>query len=193
MPAVIDATVGGATSNSYGTEAEATQYFDERIPLNPPWSSAPDAPAVLIMATRILDAYFQPLKVLVKCSDGCDSYYKIRRHWTGAPATSTQRLAWPRIGMYDRNGNAIASNIIPQELKDAQFELAGRLLNSDLTLQNEIALQGITSAKVGSLAVTFKDSIAAQVVPDAIYDLLIASWLTDELIEPVNSMIFEVV
>ena len=36
MPA-IDATVGGAASNSYETLAEANFYFDERLPLNPPF------------------------------------------------------------------------------------------------------------------------------------------------------------
>jgi hypothetical protein len=192
--ATIDATVGGATSNSYLTVAEADAYFDTRIALVPPWSAAADPDAALIMATRVLDALAQPFKTFVPGPPGDPGYYRVRRQWTGAAATSTQRLAWPRTGMLTRNGYPIASTVIPQELKDATAELAGQLLAQDFTLNNAVAQQGIASVKAGSVAVSFRDDfIFKQVIPDAVYDLLVQSWLTDEVIESVGRFEFEVI
>lgn len=195
MP-TVDATVGGTSSNSYITVAEADAYFDARFPeLSPSWSANPNPEAAVITATRILDALAQPQKIFVPGTGGDPGYYRVRRHWTGAPATMTQRLAWPRSGMYDRNGNPIPTNILPQELKEATAELAGQLAAGDPTLNNLVFAKGISSVKAGSVAVTFKDSvdIIKQVIPDAVYDLLVASWLTEEIIESVLSFEFEVI
>jgi hypothetical protein len=191
MP-TIDAAVGGASSNSYETHAEANTYFDERLPLNPPWVTSGQE-AVLIMATRLLDALAQPFKTFFPAMNGSPAYYRVRRQWTGSPATATQRLAWPRVGMYDSNGNAIASNVIPIELKWAESELAGQLLKADRTLDNDVIVQGVTSVKAGSVALTFKENIIPQVIPDAVYNLLPQSWLTDELYVMANSAQFDVV
>jgi hypothetical protein len=196
MAAVIDASVGGVASNSYATAAEAATYFETRIPLPIPWVASGQE-AVLIMATRVLDALAQPYKTFFA---GPPPYYRVRRAWTGTPATTTQRLAWPRVGMYDANGNLIPSNVIPQALKDAQAELAGQLLSADRTLDNDIVAQGITSIRAGSVALSFKEGggTSSQVIPDAVYNLMPVSWLTDETYETVydasdSSILFDVV
>ena len=193
MPPVLDVTVGGVSSNSYCSETEANTYFTERLPLVPPWvaSGAYNA-ASLIMATRVLDALAQPFKTFFPTSGGQPAYYKARRHWTGSPATATQRLAWPRTGMFDANGNAIASTVIPQALKEAEAEFAGQLLKADSTLDNPVAVGGITSVRAGSVSVSFKDMIEAKVLPDAVLNLLPASWLTEEEITYANQFDFEV-
>jgi hypothetical protein len=95
--------------------------------------------------------------------------------------------------MYDANGNPIPSDVIPQALKDAESELAGQLVMSDTTLDNAVAVGGIKSVSAGSVSVTFKDDIAAHVLPDAVTSLLPPSWLTDELVEPALSALFDVV
>ena len=183
MPTIVE-TVGAANANSYETLAESGTYFDERIPLPTPWVASGDASIrALLTATRVLDAMMYPHKVLRRHANGT-SYYYTARQWTGLPASTTQRLAWPRIGMFDRNGNAILSTVIPQELKDAESELAGQLLMADTTLDNATSVAGITSVKAGSVSVSFKDDIDAHVLPDAVLNLMPASWLTDELIEP---------
>lgn len=187
--ATIDATVGGANSNSYCTHAEANTYFDERVPISPPWVASGQE-AALIMACRTLDALAQPFKTFFP---GPPAYYRIRRRWTGSPATSTQRLAWPRIGMYDMNGNAIPSNSIPLALKQAQAELAGQLRAGDRTLDNDALVQGLSSLSVGSVSLSFRDVITTQVIPDAVYNLLPQSWLTDELYEMALGAQFDVV
>lgn len=192
MP-TIDATVGGANANSYETLAEANTYFDERLPLPTAWVASGDQSIrALIMATRVLDSMAQPRKHLAHALNGTP-YYVVHRQWTGAPATPTQRLAWPRTGMYDANGNAIASNVIPQALKDAESELAGQLIMSDTTLDNSVTVGGIKSVSAGSVSVSFKDMVERHVLPDAVWNLMPASWFTDELYEPANPAMFDVV
>lgn len=190
MP-TIDSTVGGVSSNSYETLVEAEAYFASRLPVDG-WIAAADKNVLLIMATRVLDAVAMPGKTLITPKSG-SPYYLVRRTWTGAPATTTQRLAWPRTGMYDANGNAIASNVIPQALKDAESELAGQLGTSDRTLDNDIVAQGLTSVRAGSVALTFKDYIEQRILPDAVWLLMPPSWFTDELVIPAFSAEFDVI
>jgi hypothetical protein len=187
MAVTIVATAGAANANSYITEAEATAYFAARLPLAPPWEDADDPTAALAMATRVLDAMAIARRRLI------GENFITSRKWTGAPTSTTQRLAWPRTGMFDANGNAIASNVIPQALKDAQAELAGQLLLSDTTLDNAVKVGGITSVKAGSVAVTFKDMIESHVLPDAVWMLMPASWFTDEIYESALTALFDVI
>lgn len=190
MPSII-ATVGAADSNSYATYAEVNTYFDGRIPLSPPWVAS-GKEAYLITATRLIDNNFSPVKTLFRGADGV-AYYRVSRTWTGLPATATQRLAWPRLNMFDGNGNAIPSNVIPEDLKYAEAEFAGQLLKGDRSLDNDVIVQGLTSVKAGSVALTFKDEIQTQVLPDAVLDMMPNSWFTDELYELANAALFDVV
>jgi len=193
MAVTINATPADPAANSYCTHDEADAYFDARLPLVPPWVVSGEAVA-LVMACRTLDAQLMPHRVFVPASANSDAYYRVRKTWSGAPATTTQKLAWPRTGMFDQNGNAIASNVIPAALKDAQAEFAGQLLKQDTTLNNDVLVQGITSIKAGPVALTYKDSgFFAQVVPDAVYDLMPPSWFVDEYIEPAYTSEFNVV
>ena len=189
MP-TVNATPGSATANSYLTTAEAQAYFDTRLPVAG-WDDADDQDVLVIMATRTLDRLLTPYKTLV-VQNG-QRYYRVRPQWTGAPATPTQRLAWPRTGMFDANGNAIPSNIIPEDLKFATAELAGQLGTEDRTLDNDVIVQGIKSLRAGSVALEFQDGIMPQVIPDAVWNLLVQSWVTDEIYEPAQSAIFAVI
>jgi len=190
MAVTIVATPGAVNANSFETEAEAVAYFNARLPLIPPWDEADDPTAALAMATRVLSMLAVPHRSL-RTVDG-RQYYYTSRQWTGTPATTTQALPWPRVGMRDRNGNVIPSNVIPQELKDAESELAGQLNATDSTLDNAVSVGGITSVKAGSVALTFKDVIESHVLPDAVLNLMPPSWFTDELLEPVLAAEFDV-
>ena len=187
MAVVIDATPGGPEANSFLTEAEAIEYFQARLPLNPPWPPT-DPTAALAMATRVLSAYAQPLKYII--STESPFYYRVRRHWTGAPATTSQNLPWPRTGMFDANGNPIPVDEIPDELKEATAELAGQLVAADTTLDNAASAAGLKSVTAGSVSVSFKDMIEARVLPDAVWNLMPPSWFTAESIEPVYSSMY---
>jgi hypothetical protein len=112
------------------------------------------------------------------------------RAWTGAIATDTQALAWPRAGMLDRLGRAIPEDEIPNELKEATAELAGQLLAGDRTLDNAAALEGLTEVKAGSVQVKFAEMIEQRVLPGAVVALMPASWLTDEIYAPAAEVRF---
>lgn len=188
----IDATVGGASANSYETLAEAKTYFTTRLPLAG-WDNADSQSGLLIMATRTLDSLLQPRKNFYPAANGKPAYYRISPQWTGLPATATQRLAWPRIGMFDKNGNAIPSNVIPQDLKDVESEFAGQLGNADRTLDSDVIVQGITAVRAGSVSVSFSGVAVPQVLPDAVWNLMPQSWFTDELYELADGAFIEVV
>lgn len=192
MAVTLIATPGAANANSYLTAVEAQAYMDTRITIRE-WDDADSQDVLLIMATRVLDALSQPYKTLCPPSGGSPAYYIVRPQWTGAPATTTQRLAWPRLGMFDYNGNAINPATIPQTLKDVTAELAAQLAQEDRTLDNSVITQGLTSIKAGSVALTFKQNIMPQVIPDAVYNMMPLSWLTDELYLLANEAIFDVI
>lgn len=191
MPFVLDATAGGANANSYLTVAEFLAYLETAYELPESPSVLDDAP-LLGLATRTLNALYSGKRKLVRPGSG-HAYHLISPTWTGVPATTTQALPWPRIGMFDRNGNGIPSNVIPQALKDATAELARQFKVGDRTLDSDVSIQGITSVRAGSVAVSFKDMIETQVIPSAVLDLLVPSWLTDEKIEPAWPAQFDVV
>jgi hypothetical protein len=192
MP-TIDDTVGGADANSYEDVAYANAYHDSRYPaLVPAWITSGDTPArALIHGTRLMEALFSGRKVYVAATSGVNAQPAMivtMRKWKGEPATTTQRLAFPRIGLKDNNGNDIASDVMPWQLKDALAEYAGQLLRQDFTLDNSTAVKGITSVKAGSVAVTFKDDVAvSKPIPDAVLNLIPPSWFEDESIEYLQS------
>ena len=104
--ATLDATVGGVSSNSYATLAEATLYYEMRTPVDG-WDNADDQNILLMMATRVLDALAMPMRTYVPPQGGQPGYYITRRSWAGSPATLSQKLAWPRLGLYDMNGRPL--------------------------------------------------------------------------------------
>lgn len=105
MPSAIDTTISGANANSYLTLAEAEAYFDDRLNISA-WqdTDADNRTRALLHAAQRLE----------------------RENWLGDRATTTQRLAWPRIGV--AKVEEYESDEIPQQIKDAQCELALHLL-----------------------------------------------------------------
>lgn len=194
MPIEIIATPGASDANSFCTLAEANTYHERRIALETPWVTSGDTPAILlIMATRVLSSMIVARKHL-RWDKAGKPYYYTSRSWTGTPVDDIQALPWPMKGMYDRLGRAIAEDIIPQELKDATSELAGQLGLGDRTLDNDVKVQGITSIKAGSVALSFKEVIETQVLPDMVLNLMPPSWFTDEIVSyGVNEFIFAAV
>lgn len=195
MPIDVIATPGAFDANSFITLVEYAYYHERRLPLDPPVATTGDIAARnVIMATRILSAMIAPKRTL-RWDRAGKPYYYTSRTWTGTIATATQALAWGRIGMYDRFGREIPDGTIPADLKDATSELAGQLGSlADRTLDNDVAVQGITRIKAGSVELEFKDLIEAQILPDAVLLLLVQSWLTDEKVSyQTRQLVFEAV
>jgi hypothetical protein len=157
MPITLVTTPGAVDANSYPSLAEAEAYIETRLHSST-WLAATDEvkKASLVMATRVLDG--------VMC-------------WTGSAASETQKLAWPRTGMYNRNGVEIGDTIVPDELKEATTELARQLMIADLTATNEAIAAGLTQLTAGPVTLKFKDIFGVLLLPPAALNLLIDSWI----------------
>ena len=150
MAITIDATVGGASANSYLTLADAQDLIDGMVENDDvtAWASATtdQKNRALYSATQRLD----------------------RERFLGARATDTQALQWPRTGVRkpDTYINTYATGFpfritadyytdteIPDQVKQAQVVLAIYLNNN----KDGLGLSGLEDYKsvtIGSLSVT---------------------------------------
>lgn len=156
MAVTIDATVGGASANSYVTLAEFTTYMDGRST-----STAFDGATVdeqnraLVSATRRLEQ--EPYK--------------------GHRIDSAQALAWPRkyVPVADPAhsdetatlANHYDADEIPERVKRAQMELAYSLLAGEFALA-DTGLEGFTNVQIGSLNVTPNHQRRAGELPEGV-------------------------
>lgn len=158
MPvSTLDTTVGGASANAYVSLAEANQYHLDRPAAGTTWADASDDEknAAILWATKLLDSLYE---------------------WNGYVVNETQALLWPRYGLVYRSGYTVPSDVIPDELKDATAEFARQLLAADRAGDSDIETLGITSLRAGPVALSFKNSVTAKVVPDAVYHLIPEEW-----------------
>ena len=119
---------GLAAANSYLSVTDADQYHLEHS-ASTDWSGATEA---------------NKQKALRLATQYADSRYNGR--WRGYKNTSTQALAWPRYSGVDSEGFVIASDAVPQRLKDAVAELALRVVQGD-TLLADIAKPAAISSQ----------------------------------------------
>lgn len=167
----LDATIGGAASNSYNSAAEIDAYITTRLFNKPALTASlgPQREEAAKLATILMDTQIP---------------------WTGSPTDPTvQALAWPRIGMLTRNGQEIPNNILPVELKRAHAELTSQLLQSNRLADNSVERLGITDLKVGDIELSFKDEVDAEgrlapVIPDLVLLLLVSTWYTIPVTTP---------
>ena len=146
-PVVIDATVGGASTNSLLTLAEAESYLHAR-PFHDVWDAAAltdnEKNAALIWSTRILSHY----------------------SWIGSPTNDDQALPWPRTGIYDRDGRAQDQDAYPEWLKVACAELALALLASDRL--GDTGTEGYSDIKIDVISLKINPSDRPTWIPDYI-------------------------
>ena len=149
----IDVTEGGASANSYVTLAEATAYFEGRLNSDGFGNaSSADQEKALRTATIYLDA---------------------RVDWIGdvKDQTTPQALAWPRV--YDYTADEpedilVLGAAIPQDLKNAQCELALYLIDNDEPSNSD----SLDLIKVGSLTIDFNEALPGQLIPDTIWPMI---------------------
>lgn len=152
MAVTIDATAGGASSNSFCTLAELETYLLTKLHLSTAVSGATSDTKnrALVSFTRILDQQVE---------------------WDGWPATNTQALQWPRTGILDALYNSIDNTVIPQRLKDALCEGAIALIDDDLTESS--SSDGISRVKVGSIDLSFKSiGPPRKPIPDSVMEMI---------------------
>lgn len=143
----LDATVGGASSNTYQSQTTADQYFADRLDATA-WTgaSSDSKDQALLMATRRLE----------------------QESWEGGKSDTDQALAWPRYGTVDRDGFYQDSDAIPTEIVRAQAELALALLANTDFLSNT-GLENYKRVKVGPVEVETRTFIVGGELPDEVY------------------------
>ena len=142
MPVAIDATVGGASANSFATLAEFTAYMDGRLNAGTfTAASDDDKNRALVEATR-------ELTIL---------------SWEGLVVTTTQALTWPRQSAVNPDSPTLdyfAIDVIPQRVKDACLEMAFQFLKAGTTdVAAEAADLGITEKTVDVLTTRYDPRI----------------------------------
>lgn len=149
MACTLDATIGGASANTYADSATADSYHEAHVS-GATWSAATATQKcqALQTATRLLDANID---------------------WLGSVASSTQRLLWPRSGVLGANGLSIAETALPRELVDATCEFARVLLAGDRAADLAVDVQGVESMQVGSIGFTFRAGAKSKPIPDAVF------------------------
>lgn len=128
-------TVGGSTSNSYATVAEADTYFSLRY-VTASWDALTTAQKekALATATRQIDEL---------------NFRESRAGTEVEGDISYQRLQFPRSYMVDVNGAAI----VAKEVKDAQCEQAYFIVVSGAEAEKRLQLQaqGVSSYALGAV------------------------------------------
>lgn len=115
---ILDATIGGTSSNSYTTVSGADLYH-EKCTQTEVWDNASTSikETSLVMASRLLDS---------------------RIEWKGVKKTQTQTLFFPAYDLVDKYGWNVSSEIIPQEVKDATAEFARYLIDNDISTETNL-------------------------------------------------------
>lgn len=156
----LDETIGGSTSDTYITLAEADAYFDAHwlAAKTTTWEtlSDPQKESVLKMATLIIDGcrfldqdYGAPVGPLTALTLFIPTHYVVSRQFTG------QKRTFPRNIDIDDAGAAF----IPQEVLDAQCEQAIYMMAIDeAALINQ--LMGISEEAAGAGGVRIYQNFA---------------------------------
>lgn len=147
----LDATLGGTDSNTYVDDTEAKLYFGGRI-----------------SAEGYMDVDgTQQEKLLRTATIFLDS----RINWVGfkKDRTTPQALEWPRVDSLD-TGSAedILGGAIPQDLKNAQCEMALYLANNGEPSESS----DLDSIKVGSLVIDFNEFKQSHLIPSEVWAMV---------------------
>ena len=115
---IVEDGTGLATANSYISLADANTYFTNKGTAGAQWAASDELKnEYLVRACTALD----------------DLYGRKYISYLRASDTTVQSLLWPRENVWDRHNRRIPQGSIPQEVKDAQCELAlGLQLGVDL-------------------------------------------------------------
>jgi len=146
-----------ANANSFVTVEDATAILEIDFRVGPVWAalSEDDQQKSLVMATMYLEDNWQ---------------WFGKRTGPLLDPPEEQPLKWPRTGMKDCEGNCIAANVIPTEVKRATAQLAMWLRNNDGNEQLEA--EGIKRFRSDEVEIEWQDGYAGRVAPEFLSKLL---------------------
>lgn len=150
MAFVFDTTISGTTANSYITISAADDYFAGRYGSDL-WAALDEATkeAVIVSATKRID----------------------QESYSGIKTLRPQSLQWPRQYMFDRDGYAIVSTVLPSQLQGAVCELAYYYLERDDYTLSENDMERFKTFEVGPLKVETRQYTSNQ-LPQVVSDAL---------------------
>ncbi|KGB81925.1 hypothetical protein JT55_10205 [Rhodovulum sp. NI22] len=145
--------------NSYIDVTDATAYFADRLYVDD-WTGATDSDKskALLMARRTID----------------------RQAFHGYRTDPDQLLAWPRSDI-----PGIDAATVPQDILDAQCELALAFLREDLTADD--STRGVKRLQAGSVAIEYDGSAPTKSLPDAVLAAL-QPFLDGAIVDTGNSL-----
>lgn len=137
----LTTTPGASTADAYASLAAALAYHAAMG--NAGWASAVDADreTALRRATKWIDATY-------------------RKRWIGFRVNGrAQPLDWPQTGVFDRDGFAVDSTTIPDEVVNATCEAALRELTTPgMLLPDYVPAERVKTASAGPVSITYADS-----------------------------------
>jgi len=143
MDIVVEDGSGIVTANAYATALEVDDILSVNI-----HSTWPDIAAteieenLIIWASRILDE---------------------RVTWKGKKTFETSGMAWPRTGVYDREGILVDDDIVPDAVKIATAILADHLLAGNPEAANSAS--NMTQLQVDVIMLKFDAHLATERYP----------------------------
>jgi hypothetical protein len=148
---LVEDGTGLTNSTSYATVEYADDYFDVDRVFEPTWDAytTEQKQELLGWATRALDQ-----KVV----------------WKGVRTTSTQALAWPRCGVYNRYGELIGDDEMPEQLRQATVEFAKYMAATDPTTGSGVDY--IKAVKLDVLEVEYMDGTSQTSIPNFLNSIL---------------------
>lgn len=126
MPLTVEDGSGLSTAEAFISVSDADAYFTARGVTA--WTGS----------TTVKE------QALRRATDYMEARYG--RAWLGSRRTQEQALAWPRYGVYNRDGYEVPQSSVPQRVRWANAELAMRALTS--TLLPDQTATGIVSESV---------------------------------------------
>ena len=146
MAVSLTATAKSSTANTYLSLSDANSYIDG-IPNDDTWDAATDD---------------QKNRALKSATDRLEQV-----DWVSTVTDTDQRLAWPRLGVTDRDGRDFSDDAIPRPIEEATAELARRIIDGSYT-SDDTGLEGFASVGVGPISVTPRSSRKAATLPEAV-------------------------
>jgi len=118
MDFIVETGEGLSNATSYVSVQEADDYINSFVVGGAEWLALTisEKEKSLMQATRFLDTMMG---------------------WQGHLKEIKQSLAWPRVGVIDREGRLVPDDRVPAAIKDAQVELAVSSLATSLTTSSE--------------------------------------------------------
>jgi hypothetical protein len=133
MAFTVENGTGLASANAYTSVEEANLYHKDRG--NSAWVGASSQKQIAIVkATSYLEASY--------------------RWTTGDKLLPEQKLSWPRMGAYDRDGYSIEWDEVPDAVKEATAELALIALTTPLLPSYSRITR---SEQIGPISITYAD------------------------------------